>query len=371
MTTVLLIGGSGRIGSSIALDLLQYTSANLILTGRNLNAGLAAVESLGDRTSFQALDLADLDRIRSAIAHVDLVIHTAGPFYTRSTEVLESCIEQRVNYLDVSDERSFTSKALAQREAAKAAGVTAIVNTGVFPGISNSMARQGVEKLDKASGIHLSYLVAGSGGAGVTVMRTTFIGLQRSFAAWLDGRWQTVKPYSDRETLDFPPPYGKAGVYWYDMPEALTLAETFPVDRVITKFGIVPDFYNHLTWMAANLFPSPLLQSSATVEFLSQVSYRMTNFTDRFSGTGVAVRCEVSGEKEGREARYHSTFSHENAAIATGYGTGSLAQLLLEGKLSQPGVWPVEQVLSTDLFEQTMQERKLEIPGKLSFGKSS
>jgi saccharopine dehydrogenase-like NADP-dependent oxidoreductase len=34
---------------------------------------------------------------------------------------------------------------------------------------------------------------------------------------------------------------------------------------------------------------------------------------------------------------------------------------MLNGKLSKPGVWPVEQALSTPLFEATMQSRGLEI----------
>jgi saccharopine dehydrogenase-like NADP-dependent oxidoreductase len=60
-----------------------------------------------------------------------------------------------------------------------------------------------------------------------TVMRTTFLGLQEPFEAWIDHQWQSVKPYSDRETVQFPEPYGKAGVYWFDMPEAFTLVDSF------------------------------------------------------------------------------------------------------------------------------------------------
>jgi saccharopine dehydrogenase-like NADP-dependent oxidoreductase len=52
---------------------------------------------------------------------------------------------------------------------------------------------------------------------------------------------------------------------------------------------------------------------------------------------------------------------HENTAIASGCGTGSIAQLLLEGKLKKPGVWPVEQALPTNLFEETMQSRGIKI----------
>jgi saccharopine dehydrogenase-like NADP-dependent oxidoreductase len=361
MDRVLIIGGCGRIGSSIARDILAHTDAEVTITGRNPQMGNAALERLGSTVQFQVLNLSEPDPVREAIAKADLVIHSAGPFHYRDTHVLETCIEQGVNYADVSDERGFTKRALALNEAATAAGVTAVINTGVFPGISNSMVRKGVEMLEKAESIQLSYIVAGSGGAGVTVMRTTFLGLQRPFEAWLGGRWQSIKPYTARETLEFPQPYGRASVYWYDMPESLTLQQTFPVQNVITKFGVVPDFYNHATWSMAHWLPSAVLRSPTTVEFLAQVSHFMTDVTDRFSGTGVAMRCDVKGYQDGKPVHYCSSFAHESAAVATGLGTGSIAELLLKGKLRQPGVHPVERSLSTELFEEVMAKRNLPI----------
>lgn len=188
------------------------------------------------------------------------MIHTAGPFHFRDARVLKTCIEMGVNYLDVSDHRSFTLKALEYQDLAWAAGVTAVVNTGIFPGISNSMVRQDVETLDRVDRIHLSYVVAGSGGAGKTVMRTTLLGLQHPFPVWLDGQWQTIHPYSDRETVCFPAPYGPVNVYWFDMPEAFTLPKAFQARTVITKFGSVPDFYNQITWAIAHGLPETWLQ---------------------------------------------------------------------------------------------------------------
>lgn len=217
------------------------------------------------------------------------------------------------------------------------AGVTAIINTGIFPGISNSMVRQGVEQLEKPEKIHLSYLVSGSGGAGITVMRTTFLGLQKPFEAWIDGDWKLVEPYSDRENIDFPKPYGRSGIYWFDMPETYTLPHAYPsVKTVITKFGSVPDFYNHMTWIAAHIFPKWVMQQRSAIEFLAHVSHFMTDVTNRFSGIGVAVRSEITGQRDGKDAVFCSTLVHENTAVASGFGTGSIAQMLLDGKLKNP-----------------------------------
>jgi saccharopine dehydrogenase-like NADP-dependent oxidoreductase len=356
---VLILGGRGRIGSSVAQDLATHTQAQISITGRSPATGAEEMPASGVR--YLALDLADKEALRKAIASSNLVVHCAGPFHHRDASVLETCIELGVNYADVSDSRGFTRKSLALGDAAKTAGVTAIVNTGIFPGVSNSLVRLGVEQLSEAERIHLNYVVAGSGGAGVTVMRTTFLGLQEPFDVWVDGKWQQVKPYSERETVEFPPPYGKTGVYWFDLPESMTLPESFPVKTVITKFGTLPDFYNHMTWIIANWVPKSWLKNQGAIEFLSHVSYRMTAVTNLLTGTGVTVRAEVAGRKDGKPARFVSSVAHESAAVATGIGSGTIAELLLSGELNKPGVWPVERALPTDLFEKIMLTRGVKI----------
>ncbi|MGB3757590.1 MAG: saccharopine dehydrogenase NADP-binding domain-containing protein, partial [Rivularia sp. (in: cyanobacteria)] len=173
---VLILGGRGRIGSSVAQDIAKHTQAEITVTGRT-NVKRGHDTSL----KYLALDLAETEKLREAISNSDIVVHCAGPFHYRDTNVLQICIECGVNYIDVSDHRSYTSKVLTLHEQAVEKGVTAVINTGIFPGISNSMVRQCVEQFDEAEKIHLSYVVAGSGGAGVTVMRTTFLGLQNPF----------------------------------------------------------------------------------------------------------------------------------------------------------------------------------------------
>lgn len=353
---VLVIGGGGRIGRSVANDICRHTEARVTLTGRRVEPDFLLLE----QQTYQRLSLADQGAIEEAIANHDLIIHCAGPFRSRDHHVLTSCIAQGKPYLDVADSPDYVNKALRYQEQAEAAGVTVIVATGIFPGISGSMMRQGIEQLDSAEKAHLSYLVAGSGGAGLTVMRTTFIELQTPFMSKVNGRWKAIAPYSEREVLDFPR-FGKGGVYWFNTIEALTVPDAFPsLKTVVTKFGSVPDYYNRLTWLMARL-PNGILKNNAVIEALSKISYRMTQVTDARTGVGIAMRTEVTGEKDGKPATYLSTLEHEDTAYCAGCGTGAIAQLILSGRLHKPGVWPVEQVLPTPLFEETMAQRQIEI----------
>jgi len=351
---VLVIGGYGRIGRRVAQDISQHTDAEVTITSRQPQPEIKPFK-------FFPLDISDRQQLHQGIPQHDLVIHCGGPFHHRDGRVLASCIDQGIDYIDVSDHRSFYQQAIKYREQAISSGVTAILNTGIFPGISNSMVKQGIEQLERPEKIHLSYVVAGSGGAGLTVMRTTFLGLKHKFSAWIDGKWQDILPYTDREMVEFPPPYGKTGVYWFDVPETYTFADSFPVNTVITKFGSIPDWYNHLTWITAHIFPQAWVSSPQGIEFFAQVSYAMTKVTDRFSGIGVAMRAEITGYKDSQPYRYCSTMVHHDTAIAAGAGTGAIAQLILEGRLKQPGIYLVEQALSTELFVEMMNSRGISI----------
>lgn len=380
---VLILGGCGRIGAAVALDLLHHTHAELCLASRNPQFP-DLLASYADRIKLLHLDLSDQAAVEQAIAlsagrdvsagaeDYDLVVHCAGPFRQRDLGVLRACIAAGVNYLDVSDSPDYVRGALALKDEAIAAGITAIVSTGVFPGLSNSMARLAAEQFDSLDSLQLNYVVAGSGGAGKTVMRTTFLELQTPFPAWIDGQWQEILPYSDREQVEFLPPYGKSSVYWFSTSEAATLPKSFACHNVITKFGSLPHVYNVLTGAMTWGPLGKWLQNSAVVEELATVSYAMTQVSDRFSGVGLAMQVISTGKnkienplesspEEDSKACFQVDFCHDNTAIAAGQGTGMVAADLLQGRLHKPGVWPVEQAVPTALFLQALAPRDLEV----------
>ena len=364
MKKVLLLGGQGRVGRQVAQDIIEHNQVELVITGKSLKRALNLPCS-----SFLSLNLDEKEKLKQAITKADLVIDCIGPFHHRDDQVLYNCIASGVNYIDISDHASFYEKLRPQKEAAIKAGIMAISNTGIFPGISNSMVRQGIEHLDQAESIHLSYVVGGSGGAGLTVMYTTFLSLQEPFKAYIGGEWQTKHPYSEREVIDFSFPSSphtkKIGVYWFTMPETTSLVESFDVKTVITKFGSFPDIYNHLTTLIAQKMPRSWLKNNQVIEFLAQVSYAMTKLSDHWSGVGVAIRVEIMGQKAGNTVQYLGRFYHEDTAQAAGIGAGMVAQLILQEEIKQPGLYHIEEIIPTNLFEKMMQLRGRQIQQEL------
>lgn len=355
---ILILGGTGQIGQRVAADLLRQMPVSITLTGRRPHTALPLLALA--QVSFLQLDLAWQNELQRAIADHDLVIHCAGPFHRRDGLVLKACIAVKTNYIDVSDHRCLYEKLKGLRGEVAAAGIIAICNAGVFPGISNSMVRLGVEQLDQPEKIELYYGVAGSGGAGETVMTTTFLGLLESFMVWQEGQWLNKRPYSEPQQVHFPEPIGKANVYWFDVAETFTFKESFPVQTVITKFGSLPDIYNQLT-RAMTLLPARILKNPYVIQGLSKISYGMTQISDRLTGVGVAMRAIITGTKDNQPKTIQVDFVHENTAIAAGQGVSLIAELLLEQRINQVGLYPVEQIVPSDLFLELAKKRNLEI----------
>lgn len=103
-----------------------------------------------------------------------------------------------------------SAKALAPR--ASAAGLRAVTSAGLYPGVSNVMASHLVAA-NGAGGVappvldllRYSYYTAGSGGAGRTILETSFLLLGERAAAWRDGERFELPAMSNRREVDFGP----------------------------------------------------------------------------------------------------------------------------------------------------------------------
>ena len=91
---VLILGGTGRIGRQVAIDLLKHTSVQIKIAGRNATIGHQVCQTLGSRVQFTRLALADQARLQEAMQETNLVIHCAGPFHHRNASVLKQCIDR-------------------------------------------------------------------------------------------------------------------------------------------------------------------------------------------------------------------------------------------------------------------------------------
>lgn len=358
----LIIGGTGRVGSSTAAALMKsFPKLKVVVGSRDessYQAALARRPELKD-AGFQAVDIMNAESVKKALAGHQLVIHAAGPFQqSKNFNVIEQAIAARVPYVDVCDDMHYAEALKAKFSgAAAAAGVPAIISAGIYPGTSNVMAAhilsiarkeydQDWKYKEPAPGegedaklLRYSYYTAGSGGAGPTILETSFLLAGEPVIIYKEGVRTELPPISNRREVDFGPGIGRKGVYLYNLPECESAYKHMKVPGVSARFGTDPFFWNWAMWLTARLVPRSFLNNREWVKAFAKLSDPLVRTVDKFAGEAVAMKIEIDFQGDKNSS---GIFVHRKLSSSMGYSVGAFAQAVLKGQ-TQPGVWYPEE----------------------------
>ena len=139
--------GCGLVGGPMAIDLAKETEFEITVVDKNREA-LKALETRHNNIKTVHRDLGDPNEIGALIADQDLVINAVPGFMGFQT--LQAIIEAGKNVVDIAfyAENPFDLDALARKK-----DVTAIVDCGVAPGMSNLLIGHVHEQLDRTDSI--------------------------------------------------------------------------------------------------------------------------------------------------------------------------------------------------------------------------
>lgn len=149
MPKAIVLGG-GLVGSVIAADLAGDEAFKVTIADRSADALNAATARCRGRVQSAQADLADAETVRRIVAPFDLVIGAMPGFL--GYETLRAVLEAGKPYCDISfmpeDPRDLNGLAEAH-------GVTAVVDCGVAPGLSNMIAGYAVGQFDVCDSIEI------------------------------------------------------------------------------------------------------------------------------------------------------------------------------------------------------------------------
>ncbi|KAM7502501.1 hypothetical protein LguiB_001405 [Lonicera macranthoides] len=339
---VLILGGTGRVGGSTAIALSKLCPhLRIVVAGRNREKGAAMVAKLGKNSKFAEVDIEDAKSLETTLNDVDLVVHAAGPFQQlEKCSVLEAAIRTKTAYLDVCDDTSYASRAKAYMDKALAANIPAITTGGIYPGVSNVMAAELVraarsESEGEPERLRFYYYTAGSGGAGPTILTTSFLLLGEEVVAYNKGEKVKLKPYSGMLNIDFGKGVRKKDVFLLNLPEVKSVHEVLGIPTVSARFGTSPFFWNWGMSAMTNLLPAEFLRDRSKVQEMVRLFDPLVRAVDGIAGERVSMRVDL----ECSDGRYTvGIFTHKRLSVSVGFSTAAFALAILEGS-TQPGVW--------------------------------
>ncbi|CAI9768622.1 unnamed protein product [Fraxinus pennsylvanica] len=339
---ILVLGGTGRVGGSTAIALSKFCpDLRIVVGGRNREKGDAMVAKLGNNSEFTEVNIDDNKSLEETLNDVDLVVHTAGPFQqAEKCTVLEAAVQTKTAYIDVCDDTSYARRAKSYMNKALDANIPAITTGGIYPGVSNVMAAELVraaktEGQGEPERLRFYYYTAGSGGAGPTILATSFLLLGEEVVAYNKGAKIKLKPYSGMLNIDFGIGIGKKDVFLLNLPEVRSIHEVLEVPTVSARFGTSPFFWNWGMAAMTSLLPSEFLRDRSKVQQLVQQFDPLVRAVDRIAGEKVSMRVDL----ECSDGRHRiGIFSHRRLSESVGTAIAAFVLAMLEGG-TQPGVW--------------------------------
>ncbi|KAL5566679.1 hypothetical protein UlMin_029843 [Ulmus minor] len=339
---ILVLGGTGRVGGSTAIALSKLCpELRLVIGGRNREKGAAVVDTIGGNSEFSEVDIDNPKSLEAALSGVDLVVHTAGPFQqTEKCPVLEVALKTKTAYVDVCDDTNHAFRAKSFNDKAVAANIPAIISGGIYPGVSNVMAAELVraarsESKGEPERLRFFYYTAGTGGAGPTILATSFLLLGEEVVAYNKGEKIKLKPYSGMLNIDFGRGIGKRDVYLLNLPEVRSAHEFLGIPTVSARFGTAPFFWNWGMEAMTSLLPPEFLRDRSKVQELVRMFDPVVRAVDGIAGERVSMRVDLECTN-GRNTV--GIFSHRRLSVSVGFSTAAFVLAVLEGS-TQPGVW--------------------------------
>jgi len=149
--------GVGSIGRALIRDVLDADPKSRFLAVDAEEGALKAAEALDakGRVAARKAEATDPATLAPLLAGAAVVINCT--FGARCLEILDAAIAAKVPYIDVHGTLLMNER-LERHDAAKAAGITALIGEGVSPGLTNMLAGYGARQFSGPVDIDCEYV---------------------------------------------------------------------------------------------------------------------------------------------------------------------------------------------------------------------
>jgi saccharopine dehydrogenase-like NADP-dependent oxidoreductase len=239
MARILVLGGSGEMGSAAVADLVERTDHEVSIGDIRVDAAHALLDRLGAPDRVVKVDVDDPRSLANALAETEVVLNAT--YMRHNILVTDAAIAAGVHLVDLGSYYPETLQQLERHAAAEAADCRIVPGCGVAPGLTNVLARLGADQLDAVDSIRMYSYITHPMWTSPGIVVTRFDASNGTSIVWEGGRPVEYPSFTGEEQFGFPEPYGEQEVHIVPHPEPLTVPRTIDVQDVVFKVGYPAD----------------------------------------------------------------------------------------------------------------------------------
>jgi hypothetical protein len=368
---IVILGGTGGIGQATARLLATSPEADQIIVAARTQARAEEVAAtLGQKASGAGVDVGQEDGLVQLVSGADVLVNVAGPDFAIPLPALKAAIRARTNYIDIAADGRMTDQVLALDQAARSAGITALIGMGFFPGLSNLLAMHAVRNLDEVSDLHFGYVwgwpelwhdagaraAAWRAGGQVNASWQTLMGFVRGpVRIYRNGEPRDVEPFTNAVSVVWPSGESMLA-YPVDSAETRTLPLYVPRLKALTSLvSFWPGQLNEL-WreQSRHMISGSVDPAEAAIALHEAIAADPDHWLAGSDGLpSHSVWLVAAGVSAGRAARY-SCWMHQAPLLEAALAAATLA--LLRGEIPATGIRTPEASFEPSAFlTQTAQ----------------
>ncbi|MFA4964145.1 MAG: saccharopine dehydrogenase NADP-binding domain-containing protein [Thermoleophilia bacterium] len=232
-----LIVGAGMQGQVITWNLSRNPAITEIVLGDSdeARARFVAGQVGHGKTRATFIDAADTGTVAAAGEGCRLIVSAVIPEFNQS--IMAACLKTGAAYLDMASGQTSTKtideaylEQMALADDFEKAGITALLSTGMDPGVTNTFASIGYQDLDTCHEIRIKDYALFDSPVPLQVwsQETYYTDCAQPPLLYEDGEFKRVEIFGRREKYMFPEPFGLGTVVCHDHEEVTTLPRLLP-----------------------------------------------------------------------------------------------------------------------------------------------
>ena len=367
--SVLIVGGYGTFGGRIVELLENESRLTLIVGGRSLQQARTFCDARSEAKARLVPAAFDRDgdlALQISALQPDILVDASGPFQAYGSNryrMIEACIDQGVNYLDLADGSDFVAGVGAFDEAARAADCYVLSGVSSFPVLTAAVVRHLSPNMIRVNAIRGGIAPSPYAGVGQNVIRAIAGYAGQPVALKRDGKAATGYPLTEHMRYTIAPP-GRLPLRntmfsLVDVPDLRALAELWPdASSIWMGAGPVPEILHRalagLAWLVRLKFVSSLSS-------LAPLMYFATNHL-RWGEHRGGMFVEVEGtDKSGAPLKrsWHLLAEGDDGPLIPSMAVAALVRRALEGRPPRPGARAAVQDLELDSYEKLFVNRTI------------